>query len=485
MNILHWKEKSIAERCLLILLILLNALFLAYWVALACNYQLHYDDAHFMWKMREFSIFEYVREMYMTRGGNFVGYGKNGVIFTIFNWIGDYHAAPIISYMIGILLVYGALKDWIKGYNKVEKFLGIIALYNVYVLTSIDVAVCMWLCAMGYYLTGPMILLFVKYFTLNKLHWWQWFVFVIIALFLSGSNVAITPLVLLIMFAIGMRYWHRNQWNVQDTWADVRVRRLIFTAIGMLCVYGIMVAAPGNYLRMDEFDIEQPANIAEFIKACCVCAGMFVYFMAFYLPYHMLTVAIGYIIGTKSTWALSLPKKRMALLVVGAFILYLGIAVMPLAYLSNGFQIQRNYTHICFFYQLMLFALGYIWGYKNTNIKIAEWIGCLASAFLIIIMCLNFHQDIPVAKAYNKAHQERFALLQQLQEQGNKETIVVKPYPSTATPDAKYTICKWLGKSTSMQAIYYEADTDVEPNEYEGHIRKLYHLDFDFVLPQE
>ena len=99
-------------------------------------------------------------------------------------------------------------------------------------------------------------------------------------------------------------------------------------------------------------------------------------------------------------------------------------------------------------------------------------------------MALNIRQDLPVARAYNKAHQEREAYLLSLQEMGNKETVVVEPYPSTQTPDAKYNVLRLIGKKTSQPAIYYEADTDVEPNEYEGHIKRLYRLDFDFVLAE-
>ena len=102
-------------------------------------------------------------------------------------------------------------------------------------------------------------------------------------------------------------------------------------------------------------------------------------------------------------------------------------------------------------------------------------------------MCLNIKQDLPVARAYNLAHQERESYLLALQEKGQKETIIVEKFPNTQTPDAKYNVFKWFGKTTSKQAIYYESDTEVEPNEYEGHIRKLLKLDFDFVLaePQE
>lgn len=141
---------------------------------------------------------------------------------------------------------------------------------------------------------------------------------------------------------------------------------------------------------------------------------------------------------------------------------------------------------------MMLFAIGYIWtnGRKKDVNSPDVWIcRCInvCTLFLIIIMCLNIRLDLPVARAYNKAHQEREAYLLEQQENGNTETVIVAPYPSTQMPDIKYNVLKFIGKQTSGQAIYYESDTDVEPNEYEGHVRKLLNLDFDFVLaePQE
>lgn len=424
--------------------------------------------------------------MYMTRGGNFVGYGINGIIFTISNLVGDYHLWPIITYLIGIIMVFTAVNDWIQGYNKWIKLLGVIALYNLYMLTSIDIAVTMWLCAMIYYLYAPAMLLLIKYLTIPHLSMWQWICLCLIALFLSGCNVTITPIALLCMSVIGLKYWHDTNWDVKHTWANPQIKRIVFVAIAMLCVYGIMFVAPGNFARMEgESDIAQPANFIEFVKACCACAGMFCYFMAFYIPYHLLVIALGFLAGTKSNYNLSIPKPKMILIIVFAFVLYLGISVMPLAYLSNGFHIQRNYTHIAFVYQLMLFAIGYVWGHKNSHTTIVHLCGVVLSVFLIVIMCINIHQDIPIARAYNQAHKEREAYLLTLQEQGNTDIVYVQKFPSTHSQDAKYTILNWIGRQSATQAIYYESDTGIEPNEYESHIRHLYNLDFDFVLPNE
>ena len=480
----NWLEKSMIG-----LLLVLNALFLYYWIVLAANYCLHFDDAHFMWKMREYSIFEYVKEMYMTRGGNFVGYGLNGVIFSIANWVGDFHFWPIIFYVLGVIITWGTFRDmpFIKksGY---KGWLGILTLYNVYVLTSIDYAVFTWLCAMQYYLFAPILCLLVKYLSKETLNWKQWVLLIGSATFIAGNAVSISTVSFVVLFALGMWMWYKEGWDVKKTWAKQEVRRLLCITVLMLICFAVVYVAPGNWNRMEEVeDIQTPQSIMELGKAVVMCVGMFIYMMIFYLPYHLIAVALGAWAGSKHPMDMPIGRNTAIGLTILVCVAYLLVSVLPLAYLSNGFAIQRNYIQIGFFYVLMFFAIGYIWSSERKQVCSNSILVSISvsAIFLSIIMCLNIRQDFPVARAYNKAHQDREAYLLELQEAGQEVTVVVAPYPSTQTPDAKYNVLKWMGKKTSMQAIYYESDTDVDPNEYEQHIRKLLKLDFDFVLAEQ
>ena len=79
-------------------LIVLNALFIVYWCILTYYSPLHYDDLHFLWKVREMSIFEYVKDMYFTRSGRFVGYAVNGVKSIVTNALGFHQLWAIFYY---------------------------------------------------------------------------------------------------------------------------------------------------------------------------------------------------------------------------------------------------------------------------------------------------------------------------------------------------------------------------------------------------
>lgn len=476
-------KKSLFDKSVVILLLILNALFFVYWVELSIHYCLHFDDVHFMWKLSNISIFEYVREMYLSRGGNFIGYGINGVIFTVSNLFGLYQFWPILFYIIGILITFLAFKDYVCSINKCKLLLGIITSYNLYILTSVDLAVFTWLCAMAYYLYAPSLCLLLKYINSRRLTITQRIMSVILALFIAGSSVSFSTISFVVLFVNGMVVWYKHDWNVNATWNDNSARNLLFITGIMLVVFAIVVVAPGNYNRMrDGVDIEQPSDFYEFVVACIKCIVMYLYLTVFYLPYYIIVFVFGYYIGTNKIDKLD-SKKTKTILIWCTYFLYLLICVMPLAYLSNGFHIQRNYTQLTYFLLISIFITGFIWGtgrrFENS-LMITE---SLSVIFLIIIMTINIHQDIPVAISYYKAHKEREVVLSRYNEIGNTDTIVVKPFPPTNTPDAKYNVCRLFKRHTSMPSMYYESDTGVEPNEYETYIKRIYSLNFDFVIP--
>ena len=479
-------DKGYIQKFLIALLGTLNVLFLAYYVALSCNYSMHFDDVHFMWKLRDFSIREFVYDMYMTRGGNWVGYGITGILFKSANWIGDYHWIPIVLYIAGVLMTLGAVRGLFKGVSKWGICMSVIAIYNIYMLTAPDFAVTTWLCACNYYLFATCMCLLIRYLNYPKLEWWRWLILVYLVLNLGGCNVVVTPMALLLMLAMALIIWQRNSWQIVPTWADVRIRRIVYVTIAILVVFGIMMVAPGNYARLETGDdMNHPTSLMEFGIAYVKCVATYIYMMAFYIPYYLLVLALGCYVGINSLNNWVKDKKKALLEAVGAYAAYLAVSVLPLAYLSGGFGIQRNYTHATFFLVMLFFAIGYIMGEGKTQWKKQVGVACgVLAVGMCAIVVLNVRQDIPVIRNYRIAHEQRFEYLKQLQEQGNTETVYVDPYPSVCTPDVKYNVMKMLRKNTSMQAINYPADTDVEPNEYEGHIRKLLKLDFDFVLAE-
>lgn len=464
----------------------LNALFLVYWFGVSFNYRMHYDDVHFMADLQDLSIWEFVKMRYMDVGGNFGTYIENAIVDKIALWVGDYRLWPMVFYGLGIWMTYAVAKFHIKNVKPAMLLMSVVAIYNIYVLTSIDLSVFTWLCAMAYYLFGPMLLLLLSYLNRDKIEWWRWGILGLIAFYIAGASVSFSPVAMSVLFANGMWLWWKHGWNVKDTWADKRIKRIVYVAVVMVALMAVVVAARGNYLRMDGSDFQQPTSIVGFIVGIAKACATYGYFMAFYLPYYLLVLCLGIYLGKHSDMELSISKRKAILLLVGAFAVYLVLSTLPLVYLYGGFGIQRTYTHVGFAQALLFAAIGYVIGMGSKEKVALPIITGGLTVMMMAIMCVNIYVDLPIARAYAKAHDERKAYLQHLQAAGNQETVTVAPYPSAAVPDAKYWVMRAIGKSSSKQLLYCRADADYAPNEYMLHVRHYLDIDFDFVLePKE
>lgn len=476
------QSKAILDKFVLFGLVLLNALFLVYWCILTYYSQLHYDDLYFLWKMREMSVFEYVKEMYFSRSGRFVSYAINGWVSNITDALGFHQLWAAFYYALGIGACWLVIKDVKLPVSQFVKFMRICFLYNLYILTNIDFPVFFWLCAMGYYISLPLACLLLKYLNEERLDWWQWLIVAFMTLLIGGGSEAFTPIVLLLMFVNGMYLWHSKDWVVKDTWAMPQVRRIVWVAVALLVMFAIVVIAPGNYKRMaDASQFVHPAGILGWINAMANAVGMFAYFMAFYIPYYLVVFVLAYYVGSKSDVQLPFTKWKIVLMLGACFAAYLLVSSLPNVYLYNGFGIQRNYTHVVFVLLLVMVSIGFVLGVGKSS-KWSGHVSIFGLMALAVVMLLNIYNDTPTAREYGKAVDERIERLCSLRDKGQTEMVVVDPLPVPYTEDVKHFVMTRLGKETPKTVLYYISDTDTVPNEYEYHMKRVLDLDFDFVL---
>lgn len=476
------KNKSVLDKVILVSLIVLNTVFLVYWGMLAYYSQLHYDDLHFLWKMREMSVFEFVKSFYYSRSGRFVVYGIDAIVSVITDKLGFHQLWSILYYVLGVGLCWLVVKEEKVGLSKFGLLMCTMFFYNLYVLTNIDFPVFYYLCAMMYYLSLPAALVVLKYLSKPSLSWKQWVVFMLSILFLGGAFETFTPIVLLAMFFMGMHYWHEKNWNVCATWSMPQVKRIVWTALVLLVLLIVVVAAPGNYVRMNESpEIVHPSGAIGWLKAVANAVVMFFYFMAFYLPYYLVVFVLAYYVGAKANILLPKTKSKMAIGFAIAFVVYLIISSLPDVYLYGGFGVQRLYTHVVFALMLTVVAIGFIMGDGKKFTK-SGWCAVGGIAVLVVIMSMNIFNDAPSARAYGTAVDERIGYLCSLRDEGQKNMVVVSPLPVPYTEDPKHLVFHLMGKNSPQPVLYYISETDTIPNEYEYHMKRVLNLDFDFVL---
>ena len=477
------KTKTLLEKAVFFSLVVLNTLFLVYWVILAYYSRLHYDDLQFLWQIREMSVFEFVRYVYHSRSGRFVEYALTAVVMMVTDTVGFHQLWAIFYYAIGLGICWLVVKDFKIPVSKATVFLGMCFVYNLYILTNIDFPVFFWHCAMRYYLHLPMALLLLKYLNKEKLNRWQWAALLVITLMKGGGNEAFTPIVLLLMLVCGLYWWRSKGWKVKETWKLPQVRRIVWIAVLLLVLFAIVVAAPGNYKRMsDSTQFVHPVGLVGWIRAWREAVGMFLYFMAFYIPYYIIAFVLACYVGGKAHIEWPMAKNKMITRLVLFWLIYLVVSSFPNVYLYGGFGIQRTYTHIVLALLVVVMAIGFIIGTDKKSDSFG-WLAVGGFALLAVIMCINIAKDTPTAREYGKAVDERIDYLCSLRDKGQKDTVEVAPLPMPYTEDTKHLLWSLLGKEKTKSVLYYVSDTDTQPNKYVYHMRKVFDLDFDFVLP--
>ena len=473
------------NQIIIALLIAVNVLFVVYFLVLAWFSRFHYDDLHFLWKLKEMSIGEYVSDMYVYRSGRFVAYALNGVVFKTILLIGEHRFLPILFGAVGFFSFWIVAKSLLKSISRKLVFLSVLFAFNLSVLTNIDFAVFNWLCAMSYYWLTPLMLLLLHLIVKQKLTIVEWVFFIFISVFLGGGQEAFTPIVMISIFSYALVVFRNEAFSLKNSLIKPQFQKSFISLIILLVCLIIVVVAPGNYARMAADEFSSPQNVMEFIVGIAKAVGMFSYYQIFYIPYYLILALIFCYIGfvsKNSGQLLGMSYRKLMMIANVVFLIYLLISVLPSVYLWNGFGIQRNYTHVVFMLVVFISFQAFIFGYfkirSKHNVKLTAGV-MIGLVVMIGIMTNNIIQDGKSANRYATSVDNRIEYLELLQKQGVKEVVEVAPIEVPITTDPKYFIFNMLGKKSNPQPVlYYISDTDTVPNEYAFHLQRVYRIDF-------
>ena len=469
-----------------IILVFLNILFFAYYASLAYYSRLHYDDLHFLWKLRELSVGDYVKDMYLSRSGRFVDYFLTGIQFKIIISIGEYRFYPLIFWIIGVsICLYVAIHLYTKSHLFLL-FNSVLLFYNLFILTNIDFAVFNWLCAMSYYLIPPMLILTIYLLNINKLKSiFDYTILFLISLILGGSSEAFTPIVLATLFVNFLYYYKVNKYNISVTWTDNRVKDIFLISFIVFICFIVVVIAPGNYARMEMDEFKSPSGIFGYLKGFAEAIVMFFYYFFFYIPYYLVLAVLFIYIGLAaraSEFNIGMKYKKIVFSISLLFIVYLLLSVFPSVFLWGGFGIQRNYTHVVYFTMMFFVIQAFLFGYFKTNERINGLIKKSLPVGLLIMCCLmafNIYMDSMSAREYAESVDKRISYLREMNRTGVKGVVEVDPISIPYTTDPKYQFYKLINKkNNSRPVLYYVSDTDTFPNEHAFHLKKYYGFNF-------
>lgn len=478
------------RRILFGLLAVLNISFLVYYIYLAYNMRMHYDDLHFLWRAQEQSLFEFLEWVFYDRSGRMSVYGFNWIASYTTNLIGCYQFWPILFMLIGWWYCWIFARNMKLALHKVELFLVVIFIYNLYILTSIDFAVFYWLAAIPYYLIAPATLAMLSYLNQPILKWNQWLMLSVLVICIGLGYEYWIPIALLLMFFCGMWHLRKYHYNFKEAWRDSIIRRIVCVAGVLLLFFVFITSAPGMHNRVDGgVECEgmiHPENVVEMLKAYVSAGLSFVYFMLFYVPYYLVVFALFVYIGSKDKEVRKCASWKTIGWIILLFAIVVAVMLVIPAYIYGGFGIQRFYTPLVLLLIMCFGVVGYMCGVLYRNTKKFSYISAILGVFVLTcVMIINMYIDFPLAKEWSSAIDQRKEYLLTLRDNGNTEPVDLEPLPNPATIDIKYVVTKLIGGNPQrIQTLYYTSDVKLIPSDYDIFLEKAYHLGYDVRAKQ-
>jgi len=465
-----------------LLLVVLNVLFIVYFLFLAFYNRLSQDDYLFLKSERIYSFVSILKDTYSFHSGRFSPTIFSFLIFALIDKKVQLLYIPIIVWLIN----FSILRFVINRILNINSFLtlNLSALFlNIFIITNFEFTAFYWICATFYYIPSVLMLLLIVYTNIEDVTKFQYCLLIFIAIIISGSSEIFIPLCMLFLTLNIGYYYFQNKKNISLTISDKRIQRLLITSLIILIGFVIVIIAPGNYIRAKETIFHHPDNLIEFIKIIIQSFILFFYLLAFKFPYYIILILISYFTGflNRSNFVLDFSYKRFLIISWASYLLFIFLSILPTAYLMSGFGFQRIYTNTVFLSMLFFVIQGFGFGLKTNfqiNILFIKRLILINIFILITIMTINLIVDIPTAKKYSQSDIERTNLILDLKKHHHKGLVELKPLYKPTTYSLKYLIL-----SEKQPVIYYSNEITLDTANYSNMcIKNYYELDFSIRL---
>ena len=195
-------------------------------------------------------------------------------------------------------------------------------------------------------LKGSIVLLLLSFINRKGSRAIDWVMVAFLAFWEGGGNAALSCVILATLGMNALVILYLNKWNLSIAFRDARGKKVILALCVMLISFAVVVAAPGNYVRLNGVEFEampRPESFAQWLVKCAKCVVMFCYFSAFNIHWYAVTGAIAWTMG-KSTDMVVNNGRKLIPVIAGFWVLEMILFSMPQAFLFGGFGYQRVWT---------------------------------------------------------------------------------------------------------------------------------------------
>lgn len=340
---------------------------------------------------------------YFTWGGRFVVHFIAQFLLMLKPWTHD--AINALSFTLLVYLIYR-----ISNYNKkISPVIFIFIFFLVYFFQPSFTATILWITGSANYLWGTLIILlfiYPYYLFFRNPEYKLKGIFVCLSFLIRGilagwtnENMSVAVLLMLILMCLYFKWRGKlPQWAIVG---------LIGFGIG--CI--LLLAAPGNYARMDVAS----ANTQSIAMADALISRL--YTMFYHYLYYGLPLIPIYIIGLAILWKnkrINNENRKMIFLIsfVFIFIAHIAFAIMIV---SPQFPKRALFGIVTF----TIIAIGILYANIEITNRFVKVLKALGIILLIGILSYKYYQQYDALSYANDQWEKRYAYVLHQKEQGN------------------------------------------------------------------
>lgn len=338
-----------------VLLWIVSVLVLSFIVMVECYNDLSLDDIGFALQLKEKSVFGFIGDMYMTWQGRYTSFFLTGCAIKSYFVFDTTLVYALVMLLINIALLTSAMKMLFGLFLK-DALPYAIIIHGLYILSMFDISSYFWICTKSYTLfISITIYVIAKLYRQKNGNFFDYCLIVVMSVFIGASWETYAPIILLFVGCLLLYYWKQCHFSILSL---VKTYPLLFMVFIVATIaFMIMVAAPGNWVRMSVHESDAIAAKSNYVGVLVANLIQLTKLLFFRLPYIVLYI---FLIGVLEYKYLSTKEKTVKTkqllkrwcCYIGITLFFLVVSLALNAYAVGARMEMRSFNHV-----LLLLAL--------------------------------------------------------------------------------------------------------------------------------
>ena len=418
---------DVVKLALLIIAALSSALFImmVHWYNIPM-----WDDYDFMVHLRSMTIWEHVAYEWTSFCGRFWGQFLNGIFVRLYETFGTLMVGAMLVYILEIVLIEQTLVRLLRICH-MKAIIYSVILLGLYISMMHSIHSYFWMCTQGYSLRMCVTLFTYAYIREMKVvRWYDYVASTVLFSYLGAGYEIFSPCVLVFVGIRLLMYWSEYK-SLKKVLTEQTL--LVYGFIIATISFFIMIAAPGNWVRMDAYEDQHVFSLIEFMVIVVDKVLAEVKAIVLRLPYMI----AGFVMLLDLTISKNLGTPLTSKQVLLALLKWLGIlfGMVILAFVLETYAIGNSSLGraLCFIPMFLLFFIGVM------VVSVRRWISCKISKNTIGILTCFVAITLIICNIYaivfnsyelqkwQKEETTRLEYLQQLNNEGFEGLVLLKP----------------------------------------------------------